>query len=76
MILWLSHGRSDEPKTEICEFQSLLFRLSRFFVYSFSFLGRCIDGINTYRCICDPGYVGRKCDTDYDDCSSSPCAHG
>lgn len=38
--------------------------------------GRCIDGLNNYTCSCDPGYVGRNCDTDYDDCSSSPCNHG
>ena len=38
--------------------------------------GRCIDGLNKFTCICDPGYVGRICDTDYDDCSSSPCVHG
>ena len=35
-----------------------------------------MDGVNTYECTCDPGYVGRDCDTDYDDCSSSPCVHG
>ena len=38
--------------------------------------GRCIDGVNNYTCICDPGYVGRNCDRDFDDCSSSPCKHG
>ena len=48
-------------------------------LFDFNFLspqGRCIDGVNKFTCICDPGYVGRICDTDYDDCSSSPCAHG
>jgi len=45
--------------------------------FSRSFLeGRCIDGVNNYSCICDPGYVGRNCDRDFDDCSSSPCNHG
>ena len=39
-------------------------------------LGRCIDGNNTYTCTCDPGFVGRTCNIDYDDCSSSPCIHG
>ena len=42
-----------------------------------SFLeGRCIDDVNNYTCVCDPGYVGRNCDRDFDDCSSSPCNHG
>ena len=46
-------------------------------VFSCSFLeGRCIDSVNNYTCICDPGYVGRNCDRDFDDCSSSPCNHG
>ena len=39
-------------------------------------LGRCIDGNNTFTCTCDPGFVGRTCNIDYDDCSSSPCIHG
>ena len=38
--------------------------------------GRCIDGINNFTCTCDAGYVGKTCDIDYDDCSSSPCDHG
>ena len=45
--------------------------------FSCSFLeGRCIDGVNNYTCICDPGFVGGNCDRDFDDCSSSPCNHG
>lgn len=39
-------------------------------------LGRCIDGNNTFTCTCDPGFVGRTCNIDYDDCSTSPCIHG
>lgn len=39
-------------------------------------LGRCIDGNNTFTCTCDPGFVGRTCNIDNDDCSSSPCIHG
>ena len=39
-------------------------------------LGRCIDGNNTFTCTCDSGFVGRTCNIDYDDCSSSPCIHG
>ena len=39
-------------------------------------LGRCIDGNNTFTCTCDPGFVGRTCNIDFDDCSSSPCIHG
>lgn len=44
--------------------------------YFYLLQGRCIDGPNKYSCICDPGYVGSSCDTDYDDCSPSPCIHG
>jgi hypothetical protein len=24
--------------------------------------GYCVDGFNTYMCICDDGYTGRNCD--------------
>ena len=40
------------------------------------FVGRCVDEVNQFRCICDHGYVGIKCDIDYNDCSSSSCLHG
>ena len=52
------------------------FKLLLYIFIFFSSQGRCIDGINKYSCLCDPGYVGINCDTDYDDCSSSPCVHG
>ena len=39
-------------------------------------LGLCTDGINNYSCRCDPGYVGRHCDQNQDECASSPCVHG
>ena len=39
-------------------------------------LGLCTDGINNYSCRCDPGYVGRHCDQNQDECASSPCVNG
>ena len=35
-----------------------------------------MDGVNSYTCICHPGYVGKDCDINYNDCQSSPCLHG
>ncbi|CAH1250560.1 FAT1 [Branchiostoma lanceolatum] len=31
------------------------------------------DGYDGYECECLPGWVGRFCETDFDDCVSSPC---
>ena len=35
-----------------------------------------MDKLNNFSCICYPGYTGRTCRDDYDDCQSSPCVHG
>ena len=43
---------------------------------SSAFTGYCIDEVNQFKCVCNRGYVGKKCETDYDDCEVSPCAHG
>ena len=29
----------------------------------------------SYNCICRPGYVGKHCEIDNDDCASGPCQH-
>ena len=33
----------------------------------------CQDGINGYSCFCVPGYQGRHCDLEVDECVSDPC---
>jgi Golgi apparatus protein 1 len=38
--------------------------------------GTCFDFINSYKCICPNGYIGRHCEENYDDCKNSPCANG
>ncbi|XP_035693790.1 neurogenic locus notch homolog protein 1-like [Branchiostoma floridae] len=39
--------------------------------------GTCFDAIDGYSCFCEPGWGGTNCDTNTDDCRSSPCGeHG
>ncbi|XP_009320420.1 PREDICTED: LOW QUALITY PROTEIN: neurogenic locus notch homolog protein 1 [Pygoscelis adeliae] len=37
---------------------------------------RCIDKSNSYECTCEPGYTGRMCNINIDECSSNPCHNG
>ncbi|KAL5015119.1 hypothetical protein ScPMuIL_009389 [Solemya velum] len=42
-------------------------------VYSCQDLRRAESFDQYYNCSCPPGYVGQYCETDFDECSSSPC---
>ncbi|XP_072943623.1 uncharacterized protein wry isoform X2 [Epargyreus clarus] len=33
------------------------------------------DGLK-YRCFCEPGYTGERCELEYNECESSPCGNG
>lgn len=33
--------------------------------------GRCEDGVNQFICQCPPGYGGKRCEKDIDECDSS-----
>uniref|UniRef100_A0A8C7NQD2 Notch receptor 2 n=1 Tax=Oncorhynchus mykiss TaxID=8022 RepID=A0A8C7NQD2_ONCMY len=35
--------------------------------------GTCVDGVNTYSCLCDPPYSGPRCTEDVDECRKNPC---
>lgn len=35
--------------------------------------GQCQDGIDSYTCVCNPGYMGAICSDQIDECYSSPC---
>ncbi|KAI8515732.1 hypothetical protein Bbelb_065450 [Branchiostoma belcheri] len=39
--------------------------------------GTCVDGNNTYSCVCPPGFEGERCQTDVNECSTDNggCAH-
>ncbi|KAG8141786.1 hypothetical protein E2320_006463, partial [Naja naja] len=38
--------------------------------------GSCLDLFNAFSCACQPGWEGPLCETNMDDCKSSPCLHG
>lgn len=37
--------------------------------------GICVDRLFNYECVCHPGWNGRNCDIDINDCEESPCAN-
>ena len=38
--------------------------------------GSCVDGADDYRCQCEPGYAGRLCDREINECDGRPCQNG
>ena len=38
--------------------------------------GTCIDQIGNYQCHCVPGFGGRHCQNEINECMSSPCQNG
>lgn len=38
--------------------------------------GTCVDGINSFTCLCPEGYNDATCLSEVDECSSNPCIHG
>ena len=36
----------------------------------------CQDQVNGFMCLCAEGYFGDNCETEHDECSSSPCING
>ncbi|XP_070174131.1 cubilin-like [Littorina saxatilis] len=38
--------------------------------------GACTVSGSSYTCSCNPGYTGRNCDSDINECNNNPCANG
>ena len=36
----------------------------------------CVDGIDSYTCVCDSGYIGVFCDVPTEDCMGRECING
>ena len=36
-------------------------------------LHSCIDGVQSYICVCHPGFTGVNCETDMDECQTNAC---
>lgn len=37
--------------------------------------GRCVSTADTFVCLCDAYFTGRRCEVDIDDCSHVTCLH-
>ena len=50
---------------------------SNFNIFNIVVMLRCFqDLLNDFTCQCTPGYTGRHCDTNIDECSPNPCNNG
>jgi len=38
--------------------------------------GTCTDVPSGYNCTCVPGFTGKNCEVNFDECSKNPCVHG
>ena len=38
--------------------------------------GQCIDAIDDYNCVCEPGFTGKNCQHRVDFCKVEPCQNG
>lgn len=38
--------------------------------------GTCVDSVDSFSCLCRPGYSGLHCQHEADPCLSRPCLHG
>ena len=44
--------------------------------------GKCVDlgdikhGDHYYKCVCQPGFTGKNCETNINECDPSPCLNG
>ena len=36
--------------------------------------GRCVDGVDSFNCSCDPGFTGELCQTNIDECAGVNCS--
>ena len=36
----------------------------------------CVDGMNSYQCMCASGWTGLRCTDNVDECASNPCVNG
>lgn len=38
--------------------------------------GTCVDGVNSFTCLCPEGFHDSMCLSQRDECASNPCIHG
>ena len=36
--------------------------------------GKCVDGVNSFICMCNPGFTGKLCQINIDDCVGVNCS--
>ena len=62
---------------EICLYLvNLAYLFISLFCLYFCFKGTCVDKVNSFSCICQPGFNGIRCEVNINECLQVSCGNG